>query len=69
MTRAELVEANTALRDAIDAIADLIDLDFDAQGSMDMQELEDENEQLDEVLSKVRDLAEEAVEGGEEEGD
>jgi hypothetical protein len=62
MTRAELIEANSALRDAIGEVADLIDLDFEAQSSMDMDELEEENAQLQEALFKVRDLAEEAVE-------
>lgn len=57
MDRAELIDANSSLRDTIDAITDALELDFDDPASMDMDALEDENEQLEDILAKVRALA------------
>jgi len=65
MNRAELLETNTVLRSAVEEVSDLTELEFDAQASMDMNEIAQENKQLVEILSKARDAVDDAV--GEEE--
>lgn len=69
MTRSRLSQTNSALRDAIEEIDVLVQFAFDDQDEMNENELEEENTQLRDMLSQIRDLAETALENDGEEID